>query len=176
MADDYSFKEAFTDAEKVRRALEVGTDGSGNPILLPMVSVGDETTAGQEADSQVAADLLERFTAVVDALNSGQADDELRIDIQAQSAGIAENATIADQSSYDGVLVGPTQDTTFSPPYNAILLASVDGDISIETGDGNDVTIPQGALTAGQPFQVTVAQVNSTGTTQTVADIVLLRE
>jgi hypothetical protein len=98
-------------------------------------------------------------------------------DINAVETKVADVETkVADQSSYDGVNIGPATDSPFSTPYNAILLASVDGDISIETGEGNDVTIPQGALTAGQPLPVTVQEVNSSGTTQTVGDIILLRE
>lgn len=42
-------------------------------------AIGDESTASEQADSTVAATLLERVTALVDVLTSGQADDELRV-------------------------------------------------------------------------------------------------
>jgi hypothetical protein len=42
-------------------------------------AIGDETTASEQADSTVAATLLERVTALVDVLTSGQANDELRV-------------------------------------------------------------------------------------------------
>ena len=42
-------------------------------------AIGDETTASQSADSSVSATLIERVTALVDALTSGQADDEIRV-------------------------------------------------------------------------------------------------
>lgn len=42
-------------------------------------AIGDETIASEQADSALAATLLERVTALVDVLTSGQADDELRV-------------------------------------------------------------------------------------------------
>lgn len=42
-------------------------------------AIGDQSTASQGADSAVAATLIERVTALVDTLTSGQADDELRV-------------------------------------------------------------------------------------------------
>jgi len=42
-------------------------------------AIGDEATASQEADSGASATLIERVTALVDALTSGQADDEVRV-------------------------------------------------------------------------------------------------
>lgn len=174
MADNYSFKEAFTDAEKVRRALQIGTDGDGNPIVIPVVASGEDQTG--DPISFVGTNDGRQLQAL--ELDDGQGTTG-RITRDGTDMGVYDSrtdTTLADQSSYDGVNPGPATDSTFSPPYNAIVLASVDGDISIENGEGNDVTLPQGIFTAGQPLQVTVAQINSTGTTQTVADIVLLRE
>jgi len=42
-------------------------------------AVGDESTASQEADSSLSATAIERLTALMDALESGRATDEIRV-------------------------------------------------------------------------------------------------
>ena len=89
----------------------------------------------------------------------------------------AEDATIAAQTSYSGVFVGPSSGETYAPSGDGILPAAVDGDLEITTDEGSDVVIPQGALSAGQILPIGVAAVDPTGSsTQTLSDIIILRE
>lgn len=88
----------------------------------------------------------------------------------------AEDATIADQASYDGINENPSADTDFDPAYNGFRLANVDGDLEIETGDGNTKTISQKFLAPDEVFPITVAKISSTNTTQTLSDVLLVRE
>jgi hypothetical protein len=57
MADNYLFKEATTTDEKVREALEQGTDGSGRPILRNVVEVGGPVLVQGEDGSSTAQPL-----------------------------------------------------------------------------------------------------------------------
>jgi citrate lyase gamma subunit len=243
MADDYQFKEAFSDAKKLREATETGTDADGNPILrnvvavepgsdpldvsaatvtvtddgqldinsLPNVTVGtisdtigvsslptlpagnnnigdvdvaslpNVTIGSENADLATQTTLSSVLSELQSALDVSGAtvtttdDGNFNVTLDAQNAGLAQESTLADQESYDGINIGPATDSVFTTAYNGILLASVDGDVEVQTGDGNTKTIPQSFFTAGQVLPVTVAEISSTNTTQTISDIMLVR-
>jgi hypothetical protein len=195
MADDYQFKEAFSDAKKIRRAIEVGTDADGNPILENVTrveAIGETSDAADQDTStdgtlvgyiqgalQYLSDIKNAVTATLDVAVQGTVtttdDGNFNVTLDAQNAGLAQESTLADQESYDVINVGPATDSVFTTAYNGILLASVNGDVEIQTGDGNTKTIPQSFFTAGQVLPITVAEISSANTTQTVSDIMLVR-
>jgi hypothetical protein len=111
----------------------------------------------------------------IEVADDGSGNMLLRVQLDNDAAGLAEDSTLADQESYDAINIGPATDSVFSTAYNGLLLASVDGDVEIQTGDGNTKTIPQSFFTAGQVLPITVAEISSTNTTQTVSDIMLVR-
>jgi len=108
---------------------------------------------------------------VINALDSSQDS----VEVGAQSADLASETTLTDQESYDAININPSPNSAFSTPYNGVLISSVDGDLEIETGVGNTKVIPSSFLTAGQVLPITVAQVSSTNTTQTLSNVMLVR-
>jgi len=77
------------------------------------------------------------------------------------------------QESYSRIHVGASGGFDPDITYDALILSSVDGDLEIVDGSGNTVTLPEGALNAGQPLQIAVNEVK-TGGTQTLSDVILL--
>jgi len=63
------------------------------------------------------------------------------------------------------VNVGAGSDATvYSPPLRALSIGTV-GDVKVKDAEGNDVTIPSNALTAGIQHPMQVSMVYQTGTT-----------
>jgi len=79
-------------------------------------------------------------------------------------------------ASYDEWVEAPPTDTAFIPEYNAIRIASVDGDVEVVDGLGTTRTLSQKFLKENEVLPLTVGEIKSGGTTQTVSDIMLLRE
>jgi hypothetical protein len=108
---------------------------------------------------------------VINALDASQDS----IEVAAQSADLASETSLTDQESYDAININPATDSVFSTAYNGLLVSSVDGDIEIQTGAGNTKVISSTFLTAGQVLPITVAEVSSTNTTQTLSNVMLVR-
>lgn len=144
------------------------------------ITLDGETVSIDSLPSGLAQEsTLSTLASVVNGSNQLQVDIENQgstfdVSISSENADIASETTLADQTSYDRINVGPATDSSFGTPFHAIRLASVDGDVEIETGDGTNQVIPQAHLSAGQIIPLTVQQVVSGGTTQTVSDIMLL--
>jgi len=83
------------------------------------------------------------------------------------------NDRLKSQESYDLIHVGASGGFNPDRTYDALLLASVDGNLEIVDGSGNTATLPQGALNAGQPLQIAVNEIK-TGGSQTLSDVILL--
>lgn len=85
---DDALASVASDTLRTEQQTPVGVeDSQGTPVDPATTSdvqavesaVGDESTASQEADSALSATAIERLTALVDALESGRATDELRV-------------------------------------------------------------------------------------------------
>lgn len=87
-------------------------------------------------------------------------------------------AAVESSYAYSRIKVGLSGGEDFSEePFEAILPASVDGDLAIVDGEGKKKTIPQGAMQAGTMLPVEVQGIQAAGdSTQTLGDIVLLRK
>jgi len=79
-------------------------------------------------------------------------------------------------ASYDEWVEAPPMDTPFIPEYNAIRIAPVDGDVEVVDGLGTTRTLSQRFLKENEILPLTIAEIKSSGTTQTVSNIMLLRE
>jgi len=113
-------------------------------------AIGDEGTAAQEADSTVPATLLERVTTLVDALTSGQADDELRVALAADLLVGNLDVDIANQSSGD-LTVELAADS---------LTGNLDVDLAAQTSGALDVS----GATVPTEQQTPIQLESSTGT------------
>jgi len=78
--------------------------------------------------------------------------------------------------SYDEWVEAPPTDAAFTPEYNAIRIASVDGDVKVVDGLGTTRMLSQKFLEDNEILPLTIGEIKSGGTTQTVSDIMLLRE
>jgi hypothetical protein len=96
------------DTLQVEQQTPVQLEDSGGTNIDPATStdvgnvksaIGDETTASQSADSSVSATVIERLSAFVDALNSGLADDEIRVDLVSDSLSGDVDVNLNNQSS-----------------------------------------------------------------------------
>jgi len=115
----------------------IEADGSSNQVTLtedPVENatvqavknaIGDESIASQSADSAVSATLIERVTALLDTLQSGQADDALRAvgNVSHDSADTGNPLKI-------GVLYAPSQDDV-DDGDRADVRGTQKGDVSI---------------------------------------------
>jgi len=94
----------------------------------------------------------------------------------ANSANLRNMGEPPSPESYDEWVEDPPTDIAFTPEYNAIRIAPVDGDVEVVDGLGTTRTLSQRFLEENEIFPLTIAEIKSSGTTQTVANIMLLRE
>lgn len=96
-------------------------------------AIGDETTASEQADSTVAATLLERVTALVDALTSGQADDEVRVALAGDLLGGDLDVNL---NAQDGNIEVSLNDDSLADSLDVDLTEISHGTVAV-TDDGN---------------------------------------
>jgi citrate lyase gamma subunit len=149
------------------------TDANGQTVQL---TNSDDPAEGGGATLQDIVSALQSAQDVSGATVTVTDDGAFNITLDAQNAGLAQDSTIADQESYDSLVVDPATDTQFTEVYNAIKVAegAVDGTLEIVDGTGSTVTIPQAHLTGGQILPVTVQEVKS-ASSQTLSNVMLLR-
>jgi hypothetical protein len=143
------------DWNEARQTVFQNPDPPTEATLESVVAVlGDETTASQEADSSVAAPLLDRIAAWTDALASGQADDEVRI-----TAPSAIEVTTSAPLDVSAATVSVTDSGNFAlsaMPGTAAEGSALPSELMVVAGDdGSDVHPLQ---LSGDDLKVSVEQ------------------
>jgi len=165
MADDYIFLEAATQDEKLREALEQGTDANGRPILRNVVDVRQSSGAldvsAEEVDVDLASDSL-----------AGNLD----VDLASVSAGTlaVEQQTPVGVEDSTGTQIDPIQPPEYAPSRTdvadgeAVRLRSTEkGDVSIAPlhhgDDSIEARLPTLSATTTATGAGSAAQILATG-------------
>lgn len=82
---------------------------------------------------------------------------------------------LQEQRSYAELNEGPSADSAFTPAYDAIRIDSVDGDVQFKNRAGDTQTLSQAFISANETIPLEIAEIVSGGTTQTLANVLLLR-
>ncbi|MCS4157670.1 hypothetical protein [Salinibacter ruber] len=138
-----------------------------NPATEAAVSaveaaIGDETTPAQQADSSLAATLIQRVTALVDALQSGQADDEIRVALASDLLSGNLDVNLNGQSGSVNVNLSSDSlagalDVDIAANSNGTLQVEQQSPVKLEDGAGNTID----PLSAGdQPLDVSQAELD----------------
>lgn len=150
-----------------------GVDADGNQVTF---TVTDDPAEDASLDSiltqlQSALDVSGATVTVTD-------DGAFNVTLDAQNAGLAQDTTIADQTSYGDVEVDASGGLSPTDAFDAIMPGTVDGSLQVTDGTGTDVTIPQASLQSGVPLPITVQAVKTGGTASTtmLSELILLRE
>lgn len=150
-----------------------GVDADGNQVTF---TVTDDPAEDATLDSILSQ--LQSALDVSGATVTTTDDGNFNVTLDAQNAGLAQDSTIADQTSYNDVEVGASGGLSPTNAFDAIMPGTVDGSLQVTDGTGTDVTIPQAALQSGVPLPITVEAVKTGGTSSTtmLSELILLRE
>jgi citrate lyase gamma subunit len=151
------------------------TDANGQTVQL---TNSDDPAEGGGATLQDIVSALQSAQDVSGATVTVTDDGAFNITLDAQNAGLAQDSTIADQTSYSDVTVDASGGLSPTDAFDAIMPGTVDGSLQVTDGTGTDVTIPQAALQSGVPLPITVEAVKTGGTASTtmLSELILLRE
>jgi len=151
------------------------TDANGQTVQL---TNSDDPAEGGGATLQDIVSALQSAQDVSGATVTVTDDGAFNITLDAQNAGLAQDSTIADQTSYSDVEVDASGGLSPTDAFDAIMPGTVDGSLQVTDGTGVDVTIPQAALQSGVPLPITVQAVKTGGTSSTtmLSELILLRE
>jgi hypothetical protein len=133
-------------------------------------AIGDETTASEKPDSSVAATVLERLTALVDALQEGQADDQIRVDLTNNNANLATTGDLGTLISVlrDKNAASQEADSSVAATTIERLSALVDALASGQASDEIRVELVEDSLTT--QLEVNDSAVGSEGAASEEAD------
>jgi len=132
MADDYQFKEAFSDSKKLREATETGTDADGNPILRNVVAVEPGSGSLDVSAATVSvqeSSALDVSAATVTVTDDGQLDinslPNVTVGTISDTIGVSSlpDVTIGSESA------GLAQESTLSNKANDSTVQSVDSSV-----------------------------------------------